>query len=80
MYDKRSKLTDQVEKDVRSYLGKIVFNTVIPRNVKVAEAPSHGKSVIIYDHNCAGAKAYIQLGKEIKKREISKQDNWEITA
>lgn len=69
MYDKRNRLTEQVEKDVRSCLGKMVFNTVIPRNVKVSEAPSHGKSVIIYDHNCSGSRAYISLAKEMIKRE-----------
>lgn len=69
MYDKRNRLTEQVERDVRSCLGKMVFNTVIPRNVRVSEAPSHGKSVIIYDHNCSGSRAYINLAKEIVKRE-----------
>lgn len=69
MYDKRNRLTEQVERDVRSCLGKLVYNTVIPRNVKVSEAPSHGKSVIIYDHNCSGSRAYISLAKEIAKRE-----------
>lgn len=69
MYDKRNRLTEQVEKDVRSCLGKLVYNTVIPRNVKVSEAPSHGKSVVIYDHNCSGSRAYISLAKEIVKRE-----------
>lgn len=74
MYDKRNRLTEQVEKDVRSCLGKLVFNTVIPRNVKVSEAPSHGKSVIIYDHNCSGSRAYINLAKELIKREKARGD------
>lgn len=69
MYDKRSRLTEQVERDVRSCLGKIVYNTTIPRNVRVSEAPSHGKSVIIYDHKCAGSLAYISLAKEIMAKE-----------
>ena len=69
MYDKRNRLTEQVERDVRSCLGKMVYNVVIPRNVRVSEAPSHGKSVIIYDHNCPGSRAYISLAKEIMKRE-----------
>lgn len=65
MYDKRSKLTEFVDQDVRKCLGEIVFKTVIPRNIKLAEAPSHGKAAIIYDHKCAGSKAYIELAKEI---------------
>jgi chromosome partitioning protein len=65
MYDKRNRLTEQVEKDVRSCLGNLVYNATIPRNVKVAEAPSHGKAVIIYDHKCSGSLAYINLAKEI---------------
>jgi chromosome partitioning protein len=69
MYDKRNRLTEQVEKDVRSCLGKMVYNTTIPRNVRVSEAPSHGKSVIIYDHKCSGSLAYIELAKEIITRE-----------
>lgn len=69
MYDKRNRLTEQVERDVRNCLGKLVYNTIIPRNIKVSEAPSHGKSVIIYDHNCSGSRAYINLAKEIVKRE-----------
>lgn len=68
MYDKRSKLTQQVEKDVRSCLGKMVFHTKIPRNVKVSESPSHGKSVVIYDHKCSGSLAYIDLAKEVMNK------------
>lgn len=71
MYDKRNNLTDMVEKDVRNCLGNLVFNTVIPRNVKVSEAPSHGKSVVVYDHKCSGSIAYIKLAKEIIERELS---------
>lgn len=69
MYDKRNKLTEHVEKDVRSCLGNLVFNTVIPRNVRVSEAPSHGKAVVIYDYNCIGSRAYINLAKELAARE-----------
>ncbi|MDA9163344.1 ParA family protein [Rickettsiaceae bacterium] len=69
MYDKRNRLTEQVERDVRKCLGGMVFNTVIPRNVRVSEAPSHGKAAIIYDHKCSGSRAYINLAKEIIKRE-----------
>jgi len=68
MYDKRNKLTQQVEKDVRSCLGELVYKSVIPRNVKVSEAPSHGKPVIIYDYKCSGSQAYIGLAKEIVKK------------
>lgn len=64
MYDKRSKLTELVENDVRECLGKMVFKTTIPRNVRVAEAPSHGKSIVVYDHRCVGALSYIELTKE----------------
>lgn len=72
MYDKRNKLTEMVENDVRSCLGKLVFNTIIPRNIKLSEAPSHGKAAIIYDHKCSGSLAYIDLGKEIVAREQKK--------
>ena len=60
MYDKRNKLTEQVENDVRACLGKLVYKTTIPRNVKVSEAPSHGKAAIIYDYRCSGSRAYIE--------------------
>lgn len=68
MYDKRSKLTELVEKDVRNCLGDIVFKTTIPRNVRVAEAPSHGKAVVVYDHKCVGSLSYIELTKEYLAR------------
>jgi chromosome partitioning protein len=77
MYDKRNRLTDQVEKDVRSCLGDMVYHVTIPRNVRVSEAPSHGKSVIIYDHKCSGSLAYISLAKEIiakEKHKLMKQE------
>lgn len=70
MFDKRNRLTMQVEKDVRNHLGQVVFDTVIPRNVRVSEAPSHGLPVILYDHNSIGAEAYIKLAKEILKKEV----------
>jgi chromosome partitioning protein len=72
MFDKRNKLTMQVEKDVRNHLGQVVFDTGIPRNVRVSEAPSHGLPVILYDHNSIGAEAYIRLAKEILKKEVIK--------
>ena len=65
MYDSRNKLTAQVEADVRNFLKGKVYKTVIPRNVKVAEAPSHGKPAIVHDINCSGSKAYINLAKEV---------------
>ncbi len=68
MYDKRNRLTEQVEDDVRKCLGELVFKTVIPRNIKLSEAPSYGKPAIIYDYKCAGAVAYIELTKEILER------------
>jgi chromosome partitioning protein len=68
MYDRRYNLTLQVEEDVRSNLGELVFNTVIPRNVRTSEAPSHGKPAIIYDLKCSGSLAYIKLAKEILER------------
>jgi len=68
MYDQRNNLCDQVAADVRSHLGAKVFDTVIPRNVRIAEAPSHGKPVLIYDHGCAGSQAYIRLAAEVLRR------------
>jgi chromosome partitioning protein len=68
MYDRRNNLCDLVALDVREHLGGKVFDTVIPRNVRVSEAPSHGMPVLIYDHRCAGAQAYIQLAAELLRR------------
>ena len=68
MYDIRNKLTIQVENDVRCFMQDKVYKTVIPRNVKVSEAPSHGKPVIVHDIECAGSVAYINLAKEIIER------------
>jgi len=68
MYDRRYNLTAAVEADVRDYLGSRVFNTVIPRNVRVSEAPSHGKPVVTYDKSSAGAFAYVALAREIMSR------------
>lgn len=65
MYDRRYNLTLQVEEDVRNNLGELVFRTVIPRNVRISEAPSHGKPAMLYDLRCAGSLAYIELVKEI---------------
>lgn len=68
MYDKRYNLTQQVEADVRDYFGNKVFTTTIPRNVRVSEAPSHGKPVVTYDKGSAGSVAYIELAREIMGR------------
>jgi len=68
MYDQRNNLCDLVAADVRGHLGAKVFDTVIPRNVRIAEAPSHGKPVLIYDHGCAGSQAYIRLAAEMLRR------------
>lgn len=69
MYDKRNSLSVAVERDVRAYFGDRVFTTVIPRNVRVSEAPSHGKPVLLYDLKCPGSQAYLQLASEMLKRE-----------
>ena len=72
MFDKRNNLSGQVADDVREFLGDKVYKTVIPRNVKISEAPSYGKPALLYDHECAGSKAYIQLASEMLKRERSR--------
>ncbi len=69
MFDRRNSLSEQVAQDVRSVLGEKVYETVIPRNVRVSEAPSYGKPVLLYDHECAGSQAYIRLASEIIRRE-----------
>ena len=69
MHDRRNNLSQQVEADVRSHLGEIVYRTVIPRNVRVSEAPSHGLPALLYDLNCAGSKAYVRLASEVIERE-----------
>lgn len=69
MYDKRNNLSSMVANDVRDHFGDKVYKTIIPRNVRVSEAPSHGLPAIVYDMRCPGAQAYIRLAKEILKRE-----------
>ncbi|HEY7747711.1 MAG TPA: ParA family protein [Aestuariivirgaceae bacterium] len=69
MFDKRNSLSEQVAQDVRSVLGEKVYNTVIPRNVRISEAPSYGKPVLLYDDDCAGSQAYIRLASEVIRRE-----------
>ncbi len=69
MYDRRNRLSDVVAQDVRRHFGGRVYDTVIPRNVRVSEAPSHGKPVMVYDTQCAGSRAYIHLAGEVLRRE-----------
>jgi chromosome partitioning protein len=71
MFDRRNNLSDQVARDVRGHLGDKVYNTVIPRNVRISEAPSHGKPALLYDHRCAGSEAYMRLASEVIRRERS---------
>jgi chromosome partitioning protein len=65
MFDKRNSLSSLVENDVRNHFKEKVYNTVIPRNVRISEAPSHGKPVLVYDTACVGSQAYIGLAKEL---------------
>ncbi|RVQ67713.1 ParA family protein [Croceicoccus ponticola] len=65
MFDRRNRLTEQVSDDVRGVLGKLVFDAVVPRNVRLSEAPSHGLPAIVYDHNCSGSRAYMDLAREL---------------
>jgi chromosome partitioning protein len=69
MHDRRTALSDQVAQDVRQYLGEKVYETVIPRNVRLSEAPSHGMPAIVYDIKAPGSQAYISLAKELIERE-----------
>jgi len=69
MYDRRNSLSEQVAGDVRAHFGETVYQTVIPRNVRVSEAPSFGKPVLVYDLKCAGSQAYLKLAREVVLRE-----------
>jgi len=69
MFDRRNSLSEQVSRDVRSHFGDLVYETVIPRNVRISEAPSFGKPVLIYDLKCAGSQAYLKLAREVVARE-----------
>ena len=71
MYDRRNNLCEMVAADVRGHFGDKVYETVIPRNVRISEAPSHGLPVLIYDHRCPGSQAYIQLAGEVLRRGAS---------
>ena len=73
MFDPRNNLAAQVVADVRQFMGAKVYDTVIPRNVRVSEAPSHGKPVLLYDLKCAGSQAYLKLASEVIQREKERQ-------
>ena len=68
MFDKRNKLSSEVDKEARSYFKDKVYQTVIPRNVKLSEAPSHGLPCVIYDKSCSGSKAYMNLAQEFNDK------------
>lgn len=69
MFDKRNNLASQVVDDVREFMGEKVYDTIIPRNVRISEAPSYGKPALLYDLQCSGSQAYLQLASEVIKRE-----------
>jgi chromosome partitioning protein len=74
MYDRRNSLSGQVAQDVRSHFGDKVYEAVIPRNVRVSEAPSFGKPALIYDLKCAGSQAYLRLAREVVARERARRE------
>ena len=76
MYDKRNKLSGQVEKEARDYFKEKVYSTVIPRNVRLSEAPSHGVPVLIYDKLCPGSKSYFNFAEEF----LNKHESFESAA
>ena len=69
MFDKRNKLSSEVDLEARKFFKNKVYQTVIPRNVRLSEAPSHGAPVLIYDKNCAGSKSYLSFADEFLKQE-----------
>jgi chromosome partitioning protein len=73
MYDRRNSLSEQVSRDVRAHFGDKVYDAVIPRNVRVSEAPSFGKPALIYDLKCAGSQAYLRLAREVVMRERARR-------
>ncbi len=77
MFDKRNNLSSQVADDVREHLGDKVYSTIIPRNVRISEAPSHGIPALLYDHKCSGSKAYVKLAAEVMKH---KKDDTRLPA
>lgn len=70
MYDNRNRLSQDVSNDLQNSFGDLVYRTIIPRNVRLAEAPSYGKPAVFYDRSCAGAKAYLALAAEILEKEL----------
>src|SRR4029077_3139730 len=74
MFDRRNNLSDLVAADARSFFGDRVYETVIPRNIRVSESPSHGKPVILYDFRSPGAQAYVRLASEVLRRERAMAD------
>jgi chromosome partitioning protein len=75
MYDRRNSLSEQVARDVRGHFGETVYQTVIPRNVRVSEAPSFGKPALVYDLKCAGSQAYLKLAREVVLRERARHQH-----
>ena len=73
MYDRRNSLSEQVSRDVRGHFGETVYQTAIPRNVRVSEAPSFGKPALVYDLKCAGSQAYLKLAREVVLRERARR-------
>ena len=69
MFDKRNKLSAEVDKEARKFFNEKVYQTIIPRNVRLSEAPSHGKPVLIYDRMCSGSKSYLSFTDEFLKQE-----------
>jgi chromosome partitioning protein len=76
MFDRRLNLSRQVAADAREYFGSKVFNTVIPRNVRLAEAPSFGEPIVMYDVLSAGAQSYLSLARELLGEPVSFPDDW----
>jgi len=73
MYDRRNNLTELIENDVRGCLGKLVYDAIIPRNVKLSEASSHGKPALVYDISCSGSIAYVEMAREFLERQKTEE-------
>src|SRR3546814_5681320 len=80
IYDRRNRLTEQVADDVLACLRNLVFNTVIPRNVRLSEAPSHGMPALLYDHRYSGSAAYMQLARQLIGRLPAQERSEEHTS